>query len=54
MSMTIYDLTCDHCENGMSVDDAYNVEYTDGMANVLCEKCVEWAENNWNVAYVWQ
>ena len=41
MSMTIYDVACDVCERGFAIDDVYNVEYTDGTMNVLCETCLD-------------
>jgi hypothetical protein len=54
MSMTIYDVACDGCELGFAIDDVFNVEYADGMSNVLCENCVEQAEANDDVKDVWQ
>lgn len=43
--MTIYDVACDFCEKGFAIDDVYNVEYTDGSMNVLCEPCLDTAED---------
>jgi hypothetical protein len=33
--------TCDWCNALLSVSDLFNVDYTDGFANVLCADCVD-------------
>ena len=32
---------CDWCEEFFVMSEIFNVEYSDGFANVLCAKCVE-------------
>lgn len=54
MSITIYDVECDHCEMGFAIDDVFNVEYANGMSNVLCAECATVAEENDDVENVWQ
>lgn len=55
MSVTIYDVACDKCEKGFAIDDVFNVEYTDGSMNVLCEPCVAQTIKEFDdVAEVWQ
>ncbi len=55
MSMTTYDVACDKCERGFAIDDVFNVEYTDGSMNVLCEPCVGNTIKEFDdVAEVWQ
>jgi len=55
MSNTTYDVACDKCERGFAIDDVFNVEYSDGTMNVLCENCVgETIKAFDDVASVWQ
>jgi len=39
-------LDCDWCEKYFAIADLWNVNYNDGFANVLCDECVEQAQND--------
>lgn len=52
--MTIYDVICDQCERGFAIDNVWNVEYLDGMSNVLCENCVDDLDLTELLRHPWQ
>lgn len=41
MSITIFETECDFCLRGLSLNEAYNIDYKDGFSNVLCVECVD-------------
>lgn len=51
METTIEKVECDFCHNGFTLDALYNVEYLDGLTNVLCEGCLDDADG---VLWAWR
>jgi len=49
-------LDCDWCEQHFAIADLWNVSYSDGFANVLCDDCVEVTqkENAHRLEEVWK